>query len=135
MSSPIARPGGVTLVAMLTWLSGLIEVYNGSVLLFQREEPDTVERFGGQSTLTLIAVVTLLVGVALLVIGVGLFRGSNPARVAASIAEGLSIVGSAFLAIAYPAGFIVEIVSIAIALIVIALLWTRRADAFFRRRP
>ena len=135
MTNPIARPGGVTLVAILTWLSGLVEVYNGSVLLFQRDEPATIERFGGESTLILIAVVTLLVGVALLVIGVGLLRGSNPARVAATIVEGLAIIGSAFLAVAYPAGVIVEIVSIAIALIVIALLWTRRANAFFRRRP
>lgn len=41
MSRPIARREGITLVAMLTWLSSLIEVYNGSVLLFQRDDADT----------------------------------------------------------------------------------------------
>jgi len=37
-----------------------------------------------------------------------------------------------FLAIAYPAGAIGEYISIAFALIIIAMLWTRRASSFFR---
>jgi hypothetical protein len=39
---------------------------------------------------------------------------------------------SIFLAIAYPAGAIGEYFGVAISLVIIALLWTRRASAFFR---
>lgn len=58
-------------------------------------------------------------------------RGSAGARVVVTIFQALSIISSVFLAIAYPPGAIGEYFSIAIAVIIIALLWTRRASGFF----
>jgi hypothetical protein len=128
----IDRPGGVTLVAVLTWISGLLDIIGGSLLLFQTSVDATVEQFGGSSQLIASALFTILVGVVVIVVAVGLLRGNNASRIVITVFQMLSIVGSVFLAIAYPAGAIAEYFSIAIAVIVLVLLWTRRASAFFR---
>ena len=132
MSDSIARPGGVTLVAVLTWISGALEILGGTLLLFQTSIASTVEQFGGASQLIVSALVSILIGAVIIVVAVGLMRGSNGARIVVTIFEGLSILSSVFLAIAYPAGAIGEYFGIAIALVIIALLWTGRANAFFR---
>ena len=128
----IDRPGGVTLVAVLTWISGLFDIIGGSLLLFQTSVDATVERFGGSSQLIASALFTILVGVVVIVVAVGLLRGNNASRIVITVFQMISIIGSVFLAIAYPAGAIAEYFSIAIAVIVLLLLWTRRASAFFR---
>lgn len=132
MSSSIDRPGGVTLVAVLTWISGLLDIVSGSLLLFQTSVSATVEQFGGASQLIASALLTILIGVVIIVVAVGLLRGNNASRVVITVFQMLSIIGSVFLAIAYPAGAIGEYFSIAVAAIVLILLWTGRANAYFR---
>jgi hypothetical protein len=132
MSNAIARPGGVTLVAVLTWISGLLDIISGSVLLFQTSVDATVEQFGGASQLIASALLEILIGVVVIVVAIGLLRGNNASRVVITIFQMLSIIGSVFLAIAYPAGAIGEYFSIALAAIVLILLWTGRASSFFR---
>lgn len=132
MSSSIDRPGGVTLVAVLTWISGLLDIISGSLLLFQTSVSATVEQFGGASQLIASALLTILIGVVIIVVAIGLLRGNNASRVVITVFQMLSIIGSVFLAIAYPAGAIAEYFSIAVAAIALILLWTGRANAYFR---
>lgn len=133
MSYSVSRPGGVTLVAVLTWISGALDVLAGTLLLFQTSIASVVERFGGESQLITTAILSILVGVVVIIVALGLMRGSAGSRVVITIFQALSIMSSVFLAIAYPPGAIGEYFSIAIAVIIIALLWTRRASDFFRR--
>ena len=128
----IDRPGGVTLVAVLAWISGLLDIIGGSLLLFQTSVDATVEQFGGPSQLIASALLEILIGVVVIVVAVGLLRGNNASRVVITIFQIISIIGSVFLAIAYPAGAIGEYFSIALAAIVLILLWTGRASSFFR---
>lgn len=132
MSTSISRPGSVTLVAVLAWISGVLDIIGGSLLLFQSGVDAVVDMLGGAAPLIGSGLLTILIGVAVIVLAIGLLRGSNPARVAITAFEIVSVTGSVFLAIAYPAGAVGEYFSIAAALIVIALLWTGRANAFFR---
>jgi hypothetical protein len=133
MSNTIARPGGVTLVAVLTWIVGLLDVLAGTILLFQTSVAATVEEFGGASQLIASAIFQIFVGVVIIAIAGGLLRGSPSARIVVTVFQVLSIMGGVFLAIAYPAGAIGEYIGIAISLVIIFLLWTGRANAFFRR--
>ncbi|MFE6254667.1 hypothetical protein [Agromyces sp. NPDC057865] len=132
MSNSVDRPGGVTLVAVLTWISGALDILGGTILLFQTSIASTVEQFGGASQLIATAIFSILIGAVVIVVAVGLMRGSSGARIVITIFEALSIMSSIFLAIAYPAGAIGEYFGVAISLVIIALLWTRRASAFFR---
>jgi hypothetical protein len=133
MSNAIARPGGVTLVAVLTWIVGLLDVLAGTILLFQTSVAATVEEFGGASQLIATAIFQIVVGVVIIAIAGGLLRGSPSARIVVTVFQVISIMGGVFLAIAYPAGAIGEYIGIAISLVIIFLLWTGRANAFFRR--
>lgn len=132
MSNSVDRPGGVTLVAVLTWIGGALDILGGTILLFQTSIASTVEQFGGASQLIATAIFSILVGAVVIVVAVSLMRGRSWARIVITIFEAISIMSSIFLAIAYPAGAIGEYFGIAIALVIIALLWTRRASAFFR---
>lgn len=132
MSDSMPRPGGVTVVAVFAWISGLLDVIGGTLLLFQTSVTATVEQFGGASQLIASALLEILIGVVVIVVAIGLLRGNNASRIVITIFQILSIVGSVFLAIAYPAGAIGEYFSIAVAAIVLLLLWTRSATAFFR---
>ena len=67
-----------------------------------------------------------------IVVAIGLLRGNNASRIVITIFQILSIIASVFFAIAYPAGAIGEYFSIAVAAIVLILLWTGRASVFFR---
>lgn len=132
MSNSVDRPGGVTLVAVLTWIGGALDILGGTILLFQTSIASTVEQFGGASQLIATAIFSILVGAVVIVVAVSLMRGRSWARIVITIFEAISIMSSIFLAIAYPAGAIGEYFGVAIALVIIALLWTRRASAFFR---
>jgi hypothetical protein len=133
MSNTAARPGGVTLVAVLTWISGALDVLGGTILLFQTSVAATVDRFGGASQLIASAIFSILIGVVVIAIAGGLLRGSPSARVVITVFQVLSIMGGVFLAIANPAGAIGEYIGIVVSLVVLFLLWTGRANAFFRR--
>lgn len=132
MSNSVARPAGVTIVAVLAWISGLLDIIGGTLLLFQTSVASTVEQFGGASQLIASALLEILIGVVVIVVAIGLLRGNAASRVVITIFQILSIIASVFFAIAYPAGAIGEYFSIAIAAIVLLLLWTGRASAFFR---
>lgn len=126
------RPGGVTFIAVLTWISGLLDIIGGTILLFQTSVAATVEQFGGASQLIASAIVAILIGAIVIIVAGGLLRGSPGARIVVTIFQVLSIATSTFLAIAYPAGAIGEYFSVAIAVIILAFLWSGRANAFFR---
>ncbi|MFE6965581.1 hypothetical protein ACFVAJ_10720 [Agromyces sp. NPDC057679] len=126
------RPAGVTIVAVLTWISGLLDIIGGSILLFQTSVASTVEAFGGASQLITSAIVSILIGAIVMIVGVGLLRGSSGARLVITVFQVLSIGASIFFAITYPPGAIGEYFSAAVSVVVIALLWTGRANEFFR---
>ncbi len=128
----VNRPGGVTFVAVLAWISGALDILGGTILLFQTSIASTVEQFGGASRLIATALAGILIGVVVIVVAVGLLRGSNGARIVVTVFEVLSILISVFLAIAYPAVAIGEYIGIVFAFLIIAMLWTRRANEFFR---
>ena len=99
MSNSVDRPGGVTLVAVLTWISGALDILGGTILLFQTSIASTVEQFGGASQLMASAIFSILIGAVVIVVAVGLMRGSSSARIVITIFEVLSIMSSIFLAI------------------------------------
>lgn len=128
----IQRPVGVTFVAVLTMISGALDILGGTILLFQTSIASTVEQFGGASQLILSALAGILIGVVVILVAVGLLRGRNGARILVTVFEALSILLSVFLAIAYPAGAIGEYIGIVVSVAILVMLWTPRANEFFR---
>jgi hypothetical protein len=118
------RPGGVTLVAVIAWINGVFSVITGILLLT-----------GGAATgtaVTTAAWLTIIIGVVTILVGVGLLRASNLARILATIVFVLNLASAIWTMFAVPGQFWSAIVSGLLALIGLALLYSARANEFFR---
>ncbi|MET1017064.1 MAG: hypothetical protein ABWX76_09605 [Leifsonia flava] len=132
MSLTVSRPGGVTFIAVLAWIQGVFDIVVGILLLFNQHDPAIILDFGSSGALITSAILYILVGIIIIVIARGLLRGSNGARVVVTAFEVVTLIGALFVMIAAPSQFIGALVTAFIALVIILLLWTGRAAAFFR---
>lgn len=112
------RPFGVTLVAIIAWITGAIQIVSGIISLF-----------GGAATA---GVVAIIIGVITIAVSLGLFRGSNGARIVTTIVFLLNIAGSFYLRLALDASIWATVGAILLPVIGLVLLYTSRANTFFR---
>ena len=115
------RPGGVTLIAVLTWINGLIGIVAGISAL--------VSGAGAAGW------IALILGVVTLAVGVGLLRGNNLARVLATIVFVLNIINTilVFIPGVQPGANVWTAIGTGVlSLIGLGLLYTSRANEFFR---
>ena len=119
-----ARPAGVTLIAVIVWINGLLSIIGGIVALVS----------GGSAALAA-AIVSIIIGILTIAVGVGLLRASRVARVIATIFLVLSLASATYsivVGIAAPGSIIVPIISGVLALVALIMLWSSRASSFFR---
>ncbi|MCD2444357.1 hypothetical protein LQ757_18915 [Agromyces sp. SYSU K20354] len=118
-----SRPGGVTLVAVLAWISGALQILGGIlVLVLHTDVP------GG----TTAAWVSIIIGVITILVSLGLFRGSNVARVIVTIVFVLNLAAAIWVMVAVPAQLWSAVIGGLAALIGLILLYSARANEFFR---
>jgi hypothetical protein len=115
------RPGGVTLVAVLAWISGAVNIVAGALLIFAAIMAPDALWYG---------LVQLLLGIITIVVSIGLLRGRPNARIVVTVV--LSLISAVFVIFFQQAQVWSGIVSGVAVLIGLVLLWTRRANEFFR---
>jgi len=119
------RPGGVILIAVLAWIGAALQIISGILVL------TGALRAEGVGTET--AWIAIVVGVISFAVAFFLFSGSNVARILVTISFVLSLLTAIFALIANPSNLVAPILSGLVAVIGIALLYTGRANEFFRR--
>ena len=77
------RPGGVTLVAVLAWISGALQILTGILILF-----------GGQGGGAAVAWVAIIIGIITIIVSLGLFRANNAARIIVAIVFALNLISA-----------------------------------------
>jgi protein-S-isoprenylcysteine O-methyltransferase Ste14 len=112
------RPGGVTLVAVLTWISGAINIIAGVFGLFP----------GG--TDFWYAVGLIILGLVIAAVASGLLRGSRLSRTLVTIVQVISLISGVFAIVNGPLWS--GLGTVLIAIIVLVILWSRRANEFFQ---
>ncbi|HWL60168.1 MAG TPA: hypothetical protein VNQ48_04700 [Microbacteriaceae bacterium] len=115
------RPTGVTIVAVIVLVNGLLTTIGAIIGLT-----------GGGDTAS--SIVSLILGILTLLVAAGLFSRSPVARVLTTIVLALSLAGAIF-GLGVTAGtsaMVWPIISGALSLIGIVLLYTRQANAYFR---
>lgn len=118
------RPGGVTLVAVLAWISGAVNVIAGILLLIAALMAPDALWYG---------LIQLVLGIITIAVAFGLLRGSNGARVLLTVVFVLNLISAVFVIFFQQAQIWSGIVSGVAVVIGLVLLWTRRANEFFRR--
>ena len=130
MSTPAPRPGTVTVVVVLTWLSAIGAILAG-ILALLLSESELAEAEIEKSTATTYGVVELVLGVLIALVAIGLGRGNNFSRALVSGLMAIRVVIGIWAIFVLPNGVISGVIVIALALIVLFLLWNEKANAFF----
>ena len=132
--APARRPGGITLLAVLIVVSGLLGLIGSIAVIIGRGNDDFVQDAGvGSSTLLWVGIVGVIIAVVYLLVARGLTRGSGLARGLAALVAALSLASGIYQAIIQSGSLRWSaIVSAVLALIVLSLLFSPRANAFFR---
>ncbi|WP_400996456.1 hypothetical protein [Agromyces sp. GXQ0307] len=128
-----SRPVTITIIGVLAFIAGAIDMVSGVVLFFLLAVPEVVDGFGGTGPLITAAIASIIVGLITAVLAGGLLRGSQPARLIVTVLQVISIIGSLFLAVAYLGIPVGEWIGLAVSALVVILLWTPKASAFFTR--
>ncbi len=120
------RPGAVTFVAVLVYINGILDIVFGVLALIAvlAANSNTTAAAGVN------AVVLIVLGIITIVVARGLLRGSNTSRTIVLILEVISVISGIFTL--FSGQFGSGLVTIIWALVVIAILSTRRAIDFFR---
>jgi hypothetical protein len=119
------RPGGVVLIAVLAWIGAALQIVSGVLVLTRVLSPQGV---GAEA-----AWVAIIVGLISFVVAFFLFSGSRVARILVTISFALSLLTAVFAILANPGNLVAPIISGLVAVVGIALLYTNRANEFFRR--
>ncbi|WP_136055881.1 hypothetical protein [Microbacterium sp. K24] len=117
------RPGGVVLIAVLAWIGAIAQIATGVFILTGVVAPAGVP--------TGAAWVAIIVGVISFLVAFFLFSGSGFARALVTISFLLSLASAIFAIIAHPGNLVAPIISAALALIGLILLYTRAANDYF----
>ncbi len=113
-----SRPFGVTIVAVLAWITGAIQIATGIFALL-----------GGDLTRALIA---FAIGAITVAVSLGIFRGRNGARILLAVVFALNVALAIYGYVALGADLWTTIGSSLLPTIGLILLFTRRANAYFR---
>lgn len=132
MAEAAGRPIGVAIVAVLAFVSGVIDIISGILLIFQGDDPDVTAALGGSGGLLSAAIGSMVLGLIVVILSFGLWLGRWVARMVVTVLEILSLIGSLFMAVAYLGNPVGEWASVLVSAIVLILLWTRPASAWFR---
>jgi uncharacterized membrane protein (UPF0136 family) len=117
------RPGGVTLVAVLAWISGAANIVAGLLLFIAAIMAPQAFWYG---------LIQLALGIITIIVSFGLLRGRNRARIVVTVVFVLSLISAVFVILFQQAQVWSGIVSGIAVLIGLVLLWTPRASQFFR---
>lgn len=117
------RPASITFIAFLVWIGGLLNVILGLLLVFGEDFR--------QPNLTPFAVATALVGIVTVLVALGLLHANPMARIIVTVLLILSLVSASSHLLLDANVFLADVVSIAISVVALLLLWSRKANQYF----
>jgi hypothetical protein len=130
---PMKRPGSVTFVAVLAYLNGILNIVAGIVLLATRGMSPASQSAAVAAGVTTSAIISLVFGVVILVVAGGLLSGSPVSRGVVTAVMIVNVVNGILLLFTLQFGQ--GIVEILWAMVIVGILFSGRANAFFLGRP
>jgi hypothetical protein len=130
------RPVGVTVVAVIAFIQGIIGILMGIGLIVERNNDSLIEHIGQSSgQIQTYGWIAVIWSVLALLVGWGLWNGGDWARILVAILEVLHVAGGVYLLFAWSGHYLWQgIWQIAVGLVVLWLLFNPRSDDFFASR-
>ena len=132
MAEAVKRPIVVSIVAVVAFLSGVIDIITGILTLFGVNDPEASAAFGGSGGVLASSIGSMLIGTIVVILAFGLWLGRWVARMIVTVLQALSLIHSLFLAVANLGNPVGEWASVFFSALVMILLWTRPSSAYFR---
>ena len=130
---PVKRPGSITFVAVLAYINGILNIVGGVIILFTRESMVKEGDSGTMAGIITSAILAIVLGIVILIVARGLLSGSKVSRGLVAIVMIINIVNGVLLL--FTLQFFSGILEILWAIVMLALLFTARANAFFNSQP
>ena len=132
----VGRPIGVSVVAIIAFIQGIIAIVAGIGLIFERNDSNLLEHIDRSSgTLSTYGVISVIWGAVALLVGYGLWHAASWARMVVTILQIFAIAGGVYLLFGWSGHYVWQgIWQILISLFVLWLLFNPRAEEFFYRR-
>jgi hypothetical protein len=132
-TAPAPRPASVVIVMVLTWIVAILTVISGVLLLTASGEA-LRELSISTSDATLYGWIDIVLGVIIALVAIGLGSGNNFSRflVSALMVLRLIVMGWAVFVLFGHPGFWYAAIAAALAVLILAMLWSSKASAFFR---
>ena len=140
MTEPVSniarRPGSVTVVVVLTIISGILTLLGALFLLLLGGAASLASNVTGVAVL-IFGILYLIFGIVTIAVGVGLRNGSRFARILVTILMVIDIIGGIANLIWFRNNQTLTsgIITIIVSVVVLALLYNRRASDFFASTP
>lgn len=112
------RPVGVTIVAVIAWIIGAVQIIGAILALIAGAGFD--------------AWVVLIVGILTIAVSLGLFRGNNVARIIMAVVFVLNLLVAVW-AIVIGVDFWDQVIAAVLAIIGLIFLFSAKANAYFTR--
>jgi hypothetical protein len=136
VSNIVRRPGSVTVVVVLTIISGILTLLGAIFLLLLGGAASLASNVSGVAVL-IFGILYLIFGIITIAVGVGLRNGSRFARILVTILMVIDILGGIANLIWFRNNQTLTsgIITIIVSVVVLALLYNRRASNFFASTP
>ncbi len=136
LDGPARRPATITVLAVLIVIAGLLAVLGGVLIIILRDDPRVLAESGLSSGIILwLGILALVIGLVYLGVARGLTRGSALARGLVTFVTVVGLISNVYQAIVHTGNLRWNaITSIAFGLLILLLLFSARANAFFRSR-
>jgi hypothetical protein len=132
---PVQRPGSVTLVVVLTWITAILALIGAAILFIVALTVNGADLPATKNVMFAAATVALILGLVTAWVAYALAKGSNFARFLVSLVQVLNIANQIWTWIQFGGNYVISaIINIAIAVIILILVWNRRANEFFASR-
>ena len=133
-AAAVKRPIVVSIVAVVAFISGVYDIISGILLIFQANDPEVNAAFGGSAGVLGASIGSMVLGAIVVALSFGLWVGNWVARMIVTVVKALSLIKSLFLAVAWLGNPVGEWANVALSAIVLILLWTRPASAYFNSK-
>jgi hypothetical protein len=126
----VRRPVEVTVIVVLTYVSAIVDIVSGLLLILARYLPDLTGT-PLRSFVTVGGAVVVLFGFLTIAVASGVARGDRNARLIMTVLLGLAILVAGFAILVDPGALWFQLVNVVLGVVVIVVLWTGRARQFF----
>lgn len=145
--APVTRPGTITFIVILMWINAILEIIGGVILIIASRSNDVVTSVQegvansipiediSQTSLLWAGILSIFFGIIVILLANGLKNGSNGVRIFLTILIVLQIlVDAAEMTALKNKSVWTGLIAILIWLIILGMMWSSRASAFFKQR-